>query len=66
VAEWTSWDTHTGAIVLPDGTAIPATGTTVEVDAVTVCRVTDGRFTTWRDYNDSGPWMKQLGLVPGT
>ena len=63
VAEWTSWDTNTGPVTLPDGTEIAATGKTMELPGVSVVEVRNGRFATVRDYVDSALWMSQLGLM---
>ncbi len=65
VAEWTSWDTNTGPVMLPDGTEIPATGKTMELPGVSVVEIRNGRFGSVRDHFDSTVWMTQLGLLPG-
>ena len=66
VAEWTYTGTFTAAMVMPDGTEIPATGKTVEAPGVSVITVRDGKLTNHRDYFDSVTWNTQLGLMPST
>jgi steroid delta-isomerase-like uncharacterized protein len=65
-AEWTWQGTFTGAMTMPDGTEIAATGKAVELPAVNVATVTDGKFTTMREYYDNAAGMTQLGLMPST
>src|SRR5438477_9520810 len=40
--EWVFVGTHTGPVVLPDGTEVPATGKRVEVQGMEMVRVRDG------------------------
>jgi steroid delta-isomerase-like uncharacterized protein len=58
--------TNTGAISMPDGTEIPATGKTVEMHGVSVITVRDGKFASQHHYFDTAAMMSQLGLMPGT
>ena len=46
MGEWTYRATHSGPFVIADGTEIPATGKTMELNGVTVCQITDGKFAT--------------------
>jgi steroid delta-isomerase-like uncharacterized protein len=55
VAEWTWRATHIGPLAMPDGSAIPATGKTVEVPGVSVITVKDGKLSSQRDYFDTSP-----------
>jgi steroid delta-isomerase-like uncharacterized protein len=64
VAEWTWTATHTGPLPMPDGTEVPATGKTAESTGVSVLTVRDGKLASERDYSDSAPFMRQLGLLP--
>jgi steroid delta-isomerase-like uncharacterized protein len=66
VAEWTTRGTQTGPLAMPDGTEIPATGKTVEIQGVSVVRVKEGKVTSHRDYFDNIAVMSQLGLMPNT
>ena len=60
VAEWTHRDTQTGVFVMPDGTETPATGRSLEIPAVTVAYVRDGKFLTMREYFDLAVVISQL------
>lgn len=66
VAEWTWTATHTGPLPMPDGSEIPATGKRVESPGVSVLTMRDGKLASERDYSDSAPFMRQLGLLPDT
>jgi ketosteroid isomerase-like protein len=57
--------TNTGNLMMPDGTAIPATGKSVEVHGVEFARVRDGKLIEHDMYWDSLVMMRQLGLLPG-
>jgi steroid delta-isomerase-like uncharacterized protein len=60
VAEWTHRDTQTGVFVMPDGTETPAKGRSLEIPAVTVAHVRDGKFVTMREYFDLSIVIGQL------
>jgi steroid delta-isomerase-like uncharacterized protein len=57
VAEWIWRATHAGPIAMPDGSAIPATGRTVEVPGVSVITVKDEKLSSQRDYFDNAAVM---------
>jgi steroid delta-isomerase-like uncharacterized protein len=65
VAEWRWRATHTAAIAIPDGNEIPPTGKTIEISAVSVMTVRDGKVALQRAYFDTAAMMSQLGLMPG-
>lgn len=54
--------TMTGAMVLADGTTIPATGKKFEVDFCTVARWHDGQIVEENLFYDQVGMMQQLGL----
>ena len=62
--EWIFVGTHTGPIVLPDGTEVPATGKRVEVPGMELCRVRDGKLVVDNLYYDNLVVAGQLGLLP--
>jgi steroid delta-isomerase-like uncharacterized protein len=64
IQEWTWRATNTGDLTLPDGTVIPATGKTVEVDGARVVVMRDGKIVSERMYFDNVAAYSQLGLLP--
>ena len=62
--EWVFVGTHTGPVVLPDGTEVPPTGKRVEVQGMELVRVRDGRIVVDNLYYDSLAVAAQLGLLP--
>jgi steroid delta-isomerase-like uncharacterized protein len=52
--------THGGALSLPDGNTLPATGREVSAPFVTVLKVSGGRITAHRPYWDLARFMQQL------
>src|SRR5437879_4347302 len=56
--------THTEPMVTPQGELAP-TGKSIELKAVNVMRVRDGRIAALRIYFDQMSFMGQLGLLPG-
>jgi predicted ester cyclase len=66
VAEHLWQGTNTGPLVMPDGTETPATGKTVEMPAVSVITVKEGKVARQRDYADMAAMMSQLGPMPGS
>jgi steroid delta-isomerase-like uncharacterized protein len=62
--EWVFVGTHTGPIVLPDGTNVPPTGKRVEVPGMELVRVRDGKIVVDNLYYDNLAVAAQLGLLP--
>jgi steroid delta-isomerase-like uncharacterized protein len=62
--EITWMGTHNGPLELPTGT-LPATGKTVEFDAVQVFIVEGGKVTLTRHYLDLLTMLSQVGAIPG-
>jgi len=62
--EWIFVGTHTGPLVLPDGTKLPPTGKRVEVSGMELCRVRDGKIVVDNLYYDNLSIAAQLGLLP--
>lgn len=64
--EYTLAGTHTGPLVLPDGTEVPATGKRVENMGMNLARMRDGKIAVQHLYHDNMAYLRQLGLLPGT
>jgi steroid delta-isomerase-like uncharacterized protein len=62
--EWVFVGTHTGPLVLPDGTELPPTGKRVEVKGMELVRVRDGKIVADNLYYDNLAVAAQLGLLP--
>jgi steroid delta-isomerase-like uncharacterized protein len=62
--EWVFVGTHTGPVVLPDGSEVPPTGKRVEVQGMELVRVRDGKIVVDNLYYDNLALQVQLGLVP--
>jgi predicted ester cyclase len=62
--EWVFVGTHTGPVVLPDGTEVPPTGKRVEVQGMELVRVRDGKIVLDNLYYDNLAVAAQLGLLP--
>jgi predicted ester cyclase len=62
--EWVFVGTHTGPLVLPDGTELPPTGKRVEVPGMELVRVRDGKIVVDNMYYDNLAVATQLGLLP--
>ncbi|HEX6514214.1 MAG TPA: ester cyclase [Nocardioidaceae bacterium] len=62
--EWVFVGTHTGLVVLPDGTEVPATGKRVEVPGMELVRVRNGKIVVDNLYYDNLAVAAQLGLLP--
>jgi len=62
--EWTWAGTHTGPLVLPGGTEVPATGKRVEVKGMELMRMRDGKVAVHHGYWDNMAVAGQLGLLP--
>ena len=56
--------THTGSLVLPDQTTIPATGRSIRVRSCDVMTVENGVATRHNIYWDQLELLSQLGLAP--
>ena len=57
--------THTGTLVSPDGSEIPATNKPVKMWSATVLKLENGQITEDHTYFDLLGFMGQLGLIPG-
>jgi predicted ester cyclase len=62
--EWTWSATNTGALSMPDGTEIPATGKHVEVNGAEVLRFDGDKVVEHILYFDNLGAFTQLGLIP--
>ena len=62
--EWVFVGTHTGPLVLPDGTELPPTGKRVEVKGMELVRMKDGKIVVDNLYYDNVAVAAQLGLLP--
>ena len=62
--EWVFVGTHTGPVVLPDGTEVAPTGRRVEVRGMELVRVRDGKIVVDNLYYDNLAVAAQLGLLP--
>lgn len=62
--EWVFVGTHTGPLVLPDGTELPATGKRIEVPGMELVRMRDGQIVLDNLYYDNVTVAEQLGLLP--
>ena len=62
--EWVFAGTHTGPLVLPDGTELPPTGQRVEVKGMELVRLRDGKIVVDNLYYDNLAVAAQLGLLP--
>jgi predicted ester cyclase len=63
-AELTWTGTHTGPLVLPDGTEMAPTGKRVENRAMDLVQTRDGKAAMQHQYWDNMAYARQLGLVP--
>ena len=62
--EWIFVGTHTGPLLLPDGTELPPTGKRVEVRGMELVEVRDGKIVVDNLYYDNLAVAAQLGLLP--
>jgi steroid delta-isomerase-like uncharacterized protein len=62
--EWVFVGTHTGPVVLPDGTEVPPTGKRVEVQGMELVQIRDGKIIVDNLYYDNLAVAAQLGLLP--
>ncbi len=56
--------THTGPLLMPDGTELAPTGRRVEVRGMEMVQVRDGRMAVDNLYYDNVAVLAQLGLLP--
>ena len=61
--EWVFVGTHTGPVVLPDGTEVPPTGKRVEMPGMELVRIRDGKIVVDNLYYDNLAVLAQLGLM---
>lgn len=57
--QWTVAGTHLGTMM-----GIPATGRRVEINAISMVKMRDGKFLRDEFYWDTGAVMRQMGLMP--
>ena len=62
--EWVFVGTHTGPLVLPDGSELPATGKRVEMPGMEYVKVRDGKIVVDNLYYDNLAVAAQFGLLP--
>jgi predicted ester cyclase len=62
--EWVFVGTHTGPLVMPDGTELAPTGERVEVSGMELVQVRDGKIVVENVYYDNVAVTAQLGLLP--
>ena len=55
---------NTGDLQQPDGSKIPATGKSIEMNACQVAEFEDGKMTKSTQYYNMMSMMAQLGLIP--
>jgi steroid delta-isomerase-like uncharacterized protein len=64
VGEFIFRGTNTGAVVVPDGSELPASGKSVELSGVTIATVVDGKIASETMYYDNLALYTALGLLP--
>ena len=62
--EWVFVGTHTGPLVLPDGTELAPTGKRVEVRGMELVELRDGKIVVNNLYYDNLAVVAQLGVLP--
>lgn len=62
--EWVFEATHTGPMLLPDGSEAPPTGRRVQLQGMELVRVRDGKIVVDNMYYDNLAVAAQLGLFP--
>ena len=62
--EWTMIATHTGPLVMPDGTELPPTGKRIEIKGMDLVQHRDGKIAVFHMYYDNMAVAGQLGLLP--
>jgi len=63
-AEWTVFGTHTGPLVMPDGTELPPTGKRIELKGMELAQLHDGKVAVHHQYWDNMALAGQLGVLP--
>lgn len=63
-AEWTFVGTHTGPLVMPDGTELPPTGKRVEFKGMELVQSRNGKAAVHHQYWDNMAVAGQLGVLP--
>ena len=63
--EWTIIGTHTGPLVMPDGTELPPTGKQIELKGMELVQLRGGKIAVHRLYWDNMAVAGQLGVLPG-
>ena len=56
--------THTGPLLMPDGSQLPATGRRIEIKGMEMVIVRDGKMVVDNLYYDNVALLLQLGLMP--
>jgi predicted ester cyclase len=62
--EWVFAGTHTGPLLLPDGTELAATGKRVEMPGMEFVKIRDGKIVADNLYYDNLAVAAQFGLLP--
>ena len=62
--EWTIVGTHTGPLVMPDGTELPPTGKRIKIKGMDLVQHRDGKIAVYHMYYDNMAVAGQLGLLP--
>ena len=62
--EWVFVGTHTGPLLLPDGTELPPTGKRVEMPGMELVKIRDGKIVVDNLYYDNLAVAAQFGLLP--
>ena len=62
--EWTVVGTHTGPLVMPDGTELPPTGKRIEIKGMELAQLRDGKIAVQHQYWDNMAVAGQLGVLP--
>ena len=63
-SEFTWVATHTGPLVMPDGTELPPTGKRVAAKGMELVQGRDGKLAVHHMYYDNMALAEQLGLLP--
>ena len=63
-AEWTVAGTHTGPLVMPDGTELPPTGKRIDLKGMELAQLRDGKAAVQHQYWDNMAVAGQLGVLP--
>lgn len=63
--EWTIVGTHTGPLVMPDGTELPPTGKQIELKGMELVQLRGGKIAVHCLYWDNMAVAGQLGVLPG-